>query len=322
MELETEGLIPDLKRWKRAYLKDLTARNYSPNTVNLYGRVIELFIEHMREFQDEIGLGGITRPYIVSFLAWVDQESIKRKGIPLSPSTKTTYLKGMRSFLVYVSDNNDEFRTFERIFKGVRIADSSHREDRIHYFTKEEISRLFSSLAQRCEKDRDNYVLWRNALLSKVLYYAGLRASEALKMRWEDIESDGKYLRLSITAKGGKKQFAYIERERIEKELDHIRRLRERKLAPEGSLVFLTKRGRRLRRENAYTLLKKEYRKAGLPFGKKGLHILRHSLAMHLVQAEIDSAKIQKVLRHASITTTMVYAKVGADEVKGAISSL
>ncbi|EGJ6988906.1 tyrosine-type recombinase/integrase, partial [Campylobacter upsaliensis] len=78
--------------------------------------------------------------------------------------------------------------------------------------------------------------------------------------------------------------------------------------------------GKLLNRSNAFIIVNRIYVKALI--SKKGLHLLRHSLAMKLISQNINLVVIQKILRHASMQTTTIYAKANSEMVRKALRNL
>ena len=319
MRLDTGNLIDDLQRWKRAYLDHIGGLSYSKNTIMLYQRAIDAFIEYARGYQDELGIKNIGKMFITNFLSYLDEEYRKRKpGERLSSSTKNTYLKAIRAFFVFISDNNDEFYTYENFFKKLRVTGIEKSEERLTYLTEDEIDRLLEAL-KREKETKKGYLAYRNALFMKLLYFAGLRTSEALAIRKRDVVAmETGHFKIRIQAKGGKNQYAYIPSDAIREELEFIYTNMSFK---ENDLLIQTSKGKPLDRHAAYRIGKRLFQKAGI-FHKSGLHILRHSLAMRLVKQKVDPIRIQKVLRHASITSTMVYAKADEKDVLEALDQV
>jgi integrase/recombinase XerD len=68
-----------------------------------------------------------------------------------------------------------------------------------------------------------------------------------------------------------------------------------------------TRNNKQLDRSNAFTIVNNIYKKARIR--KKGLLILRHTLAMRLTQNNTNLVIIKKILRHSNIATTTIYAK-------------
>ena len=87
-----------------------------------------------------------------------------------------------------------------------------------------------------------------------------------------------------------------------------------------SSFVFSTPEGKP-RVNNLNREVKKVAAKAGI---KKNinLHMLRHSFASHLVMGGVDLSTVQRLLGHSSITTTMIYAHLAPDHLRGALDKL
>ena len=306
MVLDTSNLINDLIRWKEHYIEHIKSLKYSNNTIMLYNRVLESFIEYSREFQEEITLKEIKTFYITGFLTYLDKQSLERTKRTLSKSSKATYIKALKNFFIYISDNNDEFFTFERYFRNLKVADSSKAQEKIQYLREDDIDKLINQL-EREKSKKGTYKVYRNSFLIKLMLYAGLRISEALKVKLSDFrESENQNLyKIRIEAKGGKIQDAYISKDIISDELYYFRNIAKKR---DDDFLMVSGRGNLMSREGAYKVVNNIYRRAGIY--KRGLHILRHTLAMRLTKQNESPFLIKKVLRHNNINTTTIYAKV------------
>ncbi|MCX6074956.1 MAG: tyrosine-type recombinase/integrase [Campylobacterales bacterium] len=319
MTLSTNDFIGDLERWYKAYNENMKALSYAINTIELYSRAIYGFIEYSHGYQDEMKLSEVKSLFIAGFLTYLEDEARKGKkslknGHYLSKSTKQTYLKAIKSFFTFISDNNDELHTFDRYFKNIKVADSSKSEERLIYLSEEEIVRLHTAL-EREKSKKEGYNAYRNALLIKLMLYAGLRISEALQVKLTDFkggEAECMYS-IDIYGKGGKDQFAYIAKEIINDEIEYMGDL---KMGCDA-LIMVTQSGQPLDRTNAYTIVNRLYLKAGI--AKKGLHLLRHTLAMRLTKRDVNPIVIKKILRHSNLNTTTLYAKATEESVEKAM---
>ncbi len=320
MKLSTENFIDDLNRWYKAYDNNIKALSYSKNTVELYKRAIDMFIEYSLHHQEEMQLNDIKSIYITGYLAFLEDEARKngkkpKNGNYLSKSTKQTYLKAIKNFLIFISDNNDELFTYERFLKNIKVADSSKTEEKLIYLTEDEIEKLLNTL-ERLKGKKDDYNSYRDSLLIKLMLYGGLRISEALNISLGNftIGQDSEMLNVEIYGKGGKEQIGYIAKQTISDELDYFRTVAKLK---EDELIMRTSGGKQLDRTNAYQIVNRIYKKAGIR--KRGLHLLRHTLAMRLTQKGVNPIIIKKILRHSNIATTTIYAKATSESVSEAL---
>lgn len=319
MTLQTNNFINDLERWAKAYKNQIAALSYSPNTIELYSRAINQFIEYSLQYQEEVTMRDIKSIYITSFLSHLEEEArfagkkIKN-GMYLSKSTKSTYLKAVKGFFSFISDNNDDLYTYDRYFKNIKVADSSKSEEKIIYLTEDEIGRLLNVLEKEISK-KGTYGAFRNSFLVKLLLYAGLRISEALHLKIDDFKEgeDVKIYKINIYGKGGKTQAAFILKSHIEEELEYFKNILEG-----SNFIMQTKNGNKWNRSNAFEVVNNLYLKAQI-YNKKGLHLLRHTLAMRLTLRNVNPIVIKKILRHSNIATTTVYARATEESITDVI---
>ncbi len=152
----------------------------------------------------------------------------------------------------------------------------------------------------------------RDRALMELIYGAGLRVSEAVTLRMEEIDLDQAAFR--ITGKRGKTRFVPIPRHTtpwIEKYLELARPQLIKRATAE---VFVGDRGAKLTRQSAYAILRRAAAQAGID-KKIGPHTLRHTYAVHLLKGGADLRAVQELLGHASINTTQVYTQLDLAEV-------
>ncbi len=176
--------------------------------------------------------------------------------------------------------------------------------------TQGETERLLSAPAEDALLDR--------ALL-ELLYAAGLRISEALRLDLEDLSLDGAYVR--VIGKGDRERLVPVG----EVALDAIRAwldgpraalIQLQHVQPHrGGPVFLARTGKRLARQQAWTIVKRAAATAGLN-DRVSPHTLRHSFATHLLEGGADLRIVQELLGHASISTTQLYTHVTGERIR------
>ena len=155
--------------------------------------------------------------------------------------------------------------------------------------------------------------------LLELLYAAGLRVSEALRLDLEDISLDGAFVR--VIGKGDRERLVPVGEvalDAIRSWLDGPRRLivAEHHVQPiRGGPLFVSRTGRRLARQQAWTIVKRAAAGAGLA-GRVSPHTLRHSFATHLLEGGADLRIVQELLGHASISTTQLYTHVTGERIR------
>ncbi len=155
----------------------------------------------------------------------------------------------------------------------------------------------------------------RDRALLEVLYACGCRASEVADLSLNDVHLKEGFCRLQ--GKGDKQRLVPLGAKAIaacQVYLEHERpKLAQR--AGDPSPYFLTRSGRRMRREAIWELVKKYALRAGID-PSVSPHTLRHSFATHLLAGGADLRQVQELLGHASIATTQIYTHVDQSRLK------
>lgn len=147
----------------------------------------------------------------------------------------------------------------------------------------------------------------RDRALLEVLYGAGLRASEAVALRLQDLDLEVGFVR--TIGKGSKERVVPLGRKAIAAVQAYVSRGRPLLGLPGGlkpPQVFLNARGRGLSRQGLHLIVKKYAREANLG-AEVSAHTLRHSFATHLVEGGADLRAVQEMLGHADLATTQIY---------------
>jgi integrase/recombinase XerD len=158
----------------------------------------------------------------------------------------------------------------------------------------------------------------RDRALLELLYASGLRISEALSLDLDDVSLDGAWVR--VIGKGDRERMVPVG----EVALDALRTYRDEVRnawatadtpTARGGPLFLSSRGKRMGRMDAWRLLRRAALRAGLT-AHVSPHTLRHSFATHLLEGGADLRVVQELLGHASITTTQLYTHLTGERIK------
>ena len=159
----------------------------------------------------------------------------------------------------------------------------------------------------------------RDRTLIELLYAAGLRISEALRLDLEDVSLDGAFVR--VIGKGDKERLVPIGEVAIDVLRIWIAGQRAGLVAAHhvepirGGPLFVGGRGGRLSRQQAWSAVKRAAAAAGLS-DRVSPHTLRHSFATHLLEGGADLRIVQELLGHASISTTQLYTHVTGERIR------
>jgi len=155
-------------------------------------------------------------------------------------------------------------------------------------------------------------VTGRDSVMFELLYSSGLRVSELISLRLEDISFDAGFLR--VIGKGSKERIVPLHGRALERLKRYISQDRPDILRKKKSpYLFITRRGGPMTRQRFWQTIKAFGKRSGLDISP---HTIRHSFATHLLEGGADLRSLQKLLGHADISTTQIYTKVSADRLK------
>ena len=156
----------------------------------------------------------------------------------------------------------------------------------------------------------------RDQAMLELLYATGLRVSELVSLRVQQIDFQGDYL--TVKGKGSKVRAVPFGRWAREKLLRYIQETRPRLLKGKVSpCLFLNRSGRALTRQGFWKIIRGYARAAGID-KRVSPQTLRHSFATHLLEGGADLRSVQSMLGHADISTTQIYTHVDANRLKQA----
>jgi integrase/recombinase XerD len=148
----------------------------------------------------------------------------------------------------------------------------------------------------------------RDKALLEVLYATGLRVTELVSLRTNNLHLEEGYL--TCVGKGSKERIVPIGQEAAEWLKKYLAQGRRELLNGSSAWLFVNARdGGRLSRIGFWKILKEYGIKAGIS-GELSPHVLRHSFATHLLERGADLRAIQMMLGHADLSTTQIYTHV------------
>ena len=169
--------------------------------------------------------------------------------------------------------------------------------------TIEEINLLLEQPGGEAPKDiRDKAML-------ELLYATGMRVSELIGLKINDVNLSMNYLHCHDEHKERVIPFTNETREALE---NYLQNARKALCTEDQEYLFTNCQGAPMTRQGFWKIIKYYSAKAGI---KKDItpHTIRHSFAMHLVNNGADLKSVQEMLGHSDISTTQIYAKVNAD---------
>jgi len=155
----------------------------------------------------------------------------------------------------------------------------------------------------------------KHKALLMLIYSAGLRVGEVVRLRISDIDSDRKLIYLK-SAKGKKDRYSLLS----DTALENLR-IYYRMYKPKNYLFEGFKENEHLSERSVQEVFKRAVRQAGIR-KHVTVHSLRHSFATHLLESGVDLRYIQEVLGHASSKTTEIYTHVSHQKLGQIINPL
>lgn len=154
----------------------------------------------------------------------------------------------------------------------------------------------------------------RDKAMLELLYAAGLRVSELVGLRLDQLHLTEGYL--LAFGKGSKERLVPIGRSAVEWVRKYLESAREKLLKGKNiSALFISQKRTPITRQQFWLLLKRYARQVGI---KKTLspHTMRHSFATHLLERGADLRAVQTLLGHSDISTTQVYTHIDMERLK------
>ena len=266
----------------------------SPNTLDAYLRDLE----KLRQFAQDEGkeLTDITYEDLQTFIAGL-------KDIGIHPRSQARIVSGIRQFYQFLvlEDvlENDPTRLLAQPKIGEHLPE---------VLTVDEIDRLIDSIDLTTDEGQ------RNRAILETLYSCGLRVSELVNLKFQDIYPKEGFIR--VEGKGSKQRLVPIS-ERALKEINAYLPDRDTLTIKPGyeSYLFLTKRRKPLSRITVFHIVKVQAELAGI---QKVIspHTFRHSFATHLLEGGAHLRAIQEMLGHESIRATEIYTHLDRESLR------
>ena len=287
-------------------------RGASTNTITSYRDTFVLLINFLESIGiklNKLTIEKITRDVIFDFLEWVQSE---RKN---SNATRNARLSAVHSFFKYLQYQRPEnLYQYQQILSiPMKKADQAT----MNYFSIEGITLLLQQPDRTTSKGR------RDLALLSVMYDTGSRVQEVIELTPSCIRLDNPST-IKVTGKGRKTRVIPMLEGQVKLLQNYMHEHKLTEPAANMYPLFFNSRHEKLTRAGVnYILLKyatlAKTKNAKLIPEHISCHSLRHSKAMHLLQAGVNLVYIRDILGHVSVTTTEIYARVDSRKKREAI---
>lgn len=233
--------------------------------------------------------------------------------------------ENIKKYLNYLYDNNLNKNTISRKLSSIRsfynylynhdiiennYFSSIHNPKKIrnlpHYLKEDEIVKILNNT------NEVNIYNKRNKLIVYLLYVTGLRVSELVNIKLEDIDKYNK--KIKILGKGNKERFVFYEKECSILLEDYLKNVREKLNSNQSKYLLLNKFGNKLSTRMIRNILNNI--KVGTGIEHIHPHMIRHTFATSMLNNGADLMTVKELLGHESINTTSIYTHVTNEKIK------
>jgi integrase/recombinase XerD len=273
-----------------------TIRSYRDSFVQFIG-----FFEKKYQIKsNKLSFDDITVSAIEDFLLWLEAEK------QMSMATRNQRLAAIHSFFKYVQHREPTYFNLCTSILSIRFKKITLPA--ISYLSLDEIKTLFSLPNKNIKQG------YRDLTMLVVLYDTGARVQELIDLKLQQIRLDSKPI-VYLQGKGNKTRVVPISNDTANIIKKYIM---DNAIIMPNENLFKNKQQRPLTRAGVNYVLNKYIdigRKQKPNFFKKTIspHCMRHSKAMHLLEAGVNLIYIRDFLGHVSVTTTEVYAKTNPE---------
>ncbi len=279
----------------QTYLK--TTNSSSSHTFDSYSRDISRFLAFLKKEGIE-DLSKVDRILIANYLRELRAGNKEHK--PLQNASIARNLSALRTFYRFLIENYGmEVNPFEKVStvkQNRKLPEFLFFEEMETFLDSIDVSEKFGK---------------RNRAMFELMYACGLRVSEVVDLRVENVDLSSDILR--VHGKGDKERivpFYPLCHTLLEDYLGSQRK----ELVKEGTqALFVNKYGKKMTSRAIQQIMEKQAEKSGLNL-RIHPHMFRHSFATHLLDNGADLRVVQELLGHENLSTTQVYTHVSSDK--------
>lgn len=262
-------------------------KGLSANTIEAYVRDLKTFSTYLNTIAMVNGFENINATFFSSFYAWLTEAG-------LGANSQARLVSGIKAFFEYlklediIKNSPTDWIDSPRLIKKLPVVLDVHEIDEI--IAKIDLSKT------------DGH---RNRAMITTLYSSGLRVTELVNLKINNINFEDQILR--VIGKGNKERLVPFGKEATKWLQLYLEERKHLDIAPAfANFVFLNRLKRPLTRVMVFMIIKSLAKAAGIT-KTVSPHTFRHSFATHLYEAGADLMAIRDMLGHVSITTTEIY---------------
>ena len=278
-------------------------KGFSRNTLEAYKNDLTQFVEFLRkraakEDKQQLTWGNVDRTMVLDYLVNLREKSY-------APATMARKVAAIKSFFNFLVSEGTLKKSPTEGISGPKVGKALPRA-----ISVEDVEKLLAEpdKVTTPEGKRDKAML-------ELLYATGMRVSETVSLNVRDVNLRAGFVR--CFGKGSKERIIPIHSKAIKAVKTYIDESRPRLLGATGeTALFLNRRGQRLTRQGFWLILKGYAGKAKIEADITP-HVLRHSIATHLLHSgKMNLRELQELLGHANISTTQIYTHLTTEHLR------
>ena len=306
-----------LRKFLDIYRKSLKTKGMSDNTINLYSRDITLYLEQVSNFDIDTPYTKLMQLFkkekiINYFFELKNSYNKKSDGVEINKLYRTLNrkLSGFSKFLDFLVREKEIKENFLNGFDRTNII-KKNREAVSRNYTKwipeEELSNFVRDLIVNLKENPDKYNIQRDIMITLLLIFTGLRASELNKIKLKDLDLENDFIH-NVRRKRGLISEIPIEKYYLKPLLLNYLNIKSNLDHSGSEYLFTTKNGLAIDRHLVYRSVSK-FSKIFL--GRKiHPHILRHTFATVMCMNGANISDVRDMLDHKNISSTELYEHV------------
>ena len=301
-----------IARFFRVYLPG--ERGFSEMTISSYRDTFKQFIPFCQntlgKVPEKIQMSDFSRDLIIAFLKKLEDDG-------KSISTRNQRLAALKCFFKYVQYSFPEFIDITRAISCIHI--KKQPETIVNYITVEGVSHILQQPDMRTKRG------YRDMLMLAMMYDTAARVTEVTEIRIGDIRTTSPST-VVLHGKGSKDRIVPLSSKTANLVQAYIEQAGLDNPSFYDKYLFVNRSGEKLTRAGVAYILRKYVTAAHKEFPALipdlfSPHCMRHSKAMHLLQAGVAIIYIRDFLGHSSIKTTEVYAKADSKSKRAALEA-
>ncbi len=284
MEKEIQNFIEYMHHTKKS----------AGNTEISYERDLKKMIQFLQSECQVDDIAKVTETNLNSYMLYLERNQF-------APSTVSRSVASMRAFFHYLYQFGKMAYDPAEHLKPPKV-----EKKMPDILSVQEVDLLLCQPSKKTPKEL------RDKAMLELLYATGIRVSELIHLKMEDLNLRMGYIICHETDRDRIIPFGNMAKKALQ---DYLQTARESLLKEESEMLFVNRSGDSMSRQGFWKILKVYVKEAGI---EKDItpHTLRHSFAAHLLQNGADLKSVQEMMGHSDISTTQMYRNAGMNRIR------